>query len=105
MVEATLVQDALVTHAPKVPDAPVYNATPIQDMETRWWKRNQKILGLVLVLIVGLAVMAALLASKNGGNSNSGEQILGGQNTSSESPVLFHRQIMKVPVFQKQMQQ
>ena len=95
-VEATLVQDAFVTHAPPVQ---VYDATPIQDEEevgdeeeTSWWKRNPKFLGLVLVLIVGLAVMAALLASRNnGGDSSNGgdgiESILGNNATAEVSGI------------------
>ena len=69
IIEATLVQDAPVTHAPPVP---VYDATPVQDEEevlsdatsvqdeeevrdkeeeTSWWKRYQKVLITVLALV------------------------------------------------------
>ena len=85
----------LVLEATRISDPPVYHATPIQG----WWKRNQKFLGLILVLIVGLAVMAALLASRNnGGDSSNGgdgiESILGNNATAEVSSIFSLRVIL-----------
>ena len=81
MIEATRVSD--------VSDAPVYDATPVQEevggMEENkpWWKRNRKLLGMVLVLIAGLAATIGLLFEKD-----DGDQELGGKNSPSEIPII-----------------
>ena len=60
IIEATLVPD--------VPDAPVHDATPIQETETRWWKRNKKLLVFILLdSIVGI-VFCALFFTGNLGS-------------------------------------
>ena len=105
IIEATLVQEEQVYDATPIQDEEEHDEISVQNEDNEeevaisWWKRHGRT-GVFLVSAVVISVLATLLASgsRDGGNSNSGEQELGSQNSPSESPTIPRTNTEESPI-------